>query len=185
MRSIEDEVGDNKPIWIRTPKCAGTSIMRILKHKPIQIVKFGEVEKCKKNTINFNEAYKFAFVRNPFDRCVSSWRYSLKKRWFGGNFNQFVESKFCDVTFLPLTRHLSLDPLDLKIDYLDFIGKVENIQEDFNIVCDKIGISKQKLPHRNRTKHKHYTKYYDEETKSIVAEKFAKDIEMFGYEFGE
>lgn len=132
----------------------------------------------------WDDYFKFAFVRNPWDRMISNWKMLMSNI----SFVEFVKlypyrnNLGCIWHTLPMWTHI-FDNKGNKL--VDFIGKFENLQEDFNTICDKIGIPQKQLPHKNATKHKHYTEYYDEETKEIVAKKYAKDIEYFGYKFGE
>ncbi|MCP3890269.1 MAG: sulfotransferase family protein, partial [Desulfobulbaceae bacterium] len=66
---------------------------------------------------------------------------------------------------------------------VDDIGKLENLQEDFDLFCQKVGI-RVALPHKNKSRKKHdYKKYYDNKTRDIVARRFRRDIETFGYTF--
>ena len=69
---------------------------------------------------------------------------------------------------------------------VDFIGKFENLQSDWVIVANKLGLSKE-LPHKNKnlSKRKHYTGYYSKAAKEIIKSKFIVDIEYFGYKFGD
>ena len=69
---------------------------------------------------------------------------------------------------------------------IDFIGRFEDRAKDLNFISKKIGINlNSRTKARSCPNKKYYTEYYDDETKQIVAEKYAKDIEYFGYKFGE
>tara|TARA_Y100000310_G_C20458964_1_gene704400 strand:- start:310 stop:597 length:288 start_codon:yes stop_codon:yes gene_type:complete len=67
----------------------------------------------------------------------------------------------------------------------DFLLRFENLQEDFDELCEKIGVSPKKLPHANKTqyRHKHYREYYTRETRNIIRDKYKEDIKKFGYTF--
>ena len=148
---------------------------------------------------DLTEYFKFAFVRNPYKRAVSDWKWLIGKSKSRRRRKTFLKYLTADGYFSKMLntendKSSRIDHTHPQYDFIydkngnclvDFIGKTENLQEDFNIVCDRIGIPQQELPHKKKGNYKHYTEYYDDETRQIVAEKYAKDIEHFGYEFGE
>ena len=140
-----------------------------------------------KNNLNIKNYFKFSFMRNPWERRISQYKYA-KKMVKQPRGDWAIEISL--MSFYEFIKERNDSQLNWVSDKknnvaVDFLGAGKNLQKEFNIVCDKIGIPKQELPRRNATKHKHYTEYYDEETKQIVANKCAKDIEYFGYKFGE
>ncbi|MFD2162725.1 hypothetical protein ACFSJU_10010 [Paradesertivirga mongoliensis] len=66
---------------------------------------------------------------------------------------------------------------------VDYLGKFETLQNDFDEICKRISIPHQQLPHENRTQHPDYRDLYCSETKDLVQSKFRKDIELLGYSF--
>ena len=187
-------------IWFLTPKTGTRSMHRYFSEHKLNFP--AETDLSIPN--DHANCFKFAFSRNPWGRLVSTYndkvrlqwenenfanspniKYRIKfyKQFKGGSFKEFI--KWIGLNGDHYERHIKQQTSLIPYDIVDFIGKFENLQEDFNILCEKIGIPKQQLPHQNKTKYKHYTEYYDDETKQIVAEKYAKDIEYFGYEFGK
>jgi hypothetical protein len=69
------------------------------------------------------------------------------------------------------------------VDEVDFIGRLENFAEDLKLVTDTLGFKLEEIPKKNATKRPHYSHYYNEKTKQIIADKYKKDIKAFDYEF--
>ncbi len=140
---------------------------------------------------SWKELFSFAFVRNPWDRLVSWYNMCLERPTtpFMHRVRQDARS-FDD--FLTMTSGLAERTTYNQIDYVanergeilvDFVGRFEALRTDFQHVCDKIGMPFW-LPHINRGQAVDYRSYYTRETRDLVAERFRRDIEAFGYEFG-
>jgi len=130
----------------------------------------------------WNSYFKFAFERNPFDKVVSTWDYRLHWKHDHKSFKQFCKevSQGSGV----FTNASELYTIGNKV-VVDFIGKYENLEEDFNFVCKKLNLPEIELT-RERVgsrQEKDYRKYYDDETKRIVEEYYAREIELFNYKF--
>ena len=137
---------------------------------------------------NWKNYFKFCFVRNPWDRKLSDYFYNIKRgRTDVSNtsFTQYIKNnhKNTDLWNSPGLEWIKYK--DGSIDPSIFIGRFENLQEDFNIVCGNINVPRRILPVINKTEHLPYWKYYTEETKALVQEKYKKDIDYFSYEFGK
>ena len=176
-----------KCIFVEVPKTGSTSIRSIIgwpKKPHLNIWQIAnEVEGEK-----FFSYYKFGFVRNPWDRAVSLYErkegLQLRDKM---SFDDFVEwMKYASSTCLHPVPHRY--QLDWFVDphgnvMVDFIGKFESLDSDWAKIAMRLGIDKA-LPHVNASaRRKHYTEYYNDRTRKLIADRFAIDIEYFGYEF--
>lgn len=66
---------------------------------------------------------------------------------------------------------------------VDNILRFEYLEEDWNTMFENFGYEPPKLPKKNVSKHKHYSEYYDDETREFVSYLFKRDIDAFGYKF--
>lgn len=143
----------------------------------------------------FDQLFKFAIVRNPWDLQVSSYHHIRRERphlmTHINNFEQFIHWKLDPER--PYQFHIDTS-IEQQSDYLidlhgklltDFIGRYENLLDDFNSICGHIGIKPPALPHRRKAtdRDKDYRSYYTDALAAKVAAHFQQDIELLGYNF--
>lgn len=143
-----------------------------------------EVQKCLPPEA-YASLFKFAFVRNPWDRLVSRHAHLLRstdrrRHNFVSQMENFEEFIKWEVQRGAFQSSYVTDEEGNQI--VDFIGYYERLNEDFAKVCARLKI-KAELPHANISQHKDYRTYYTPQTRELVASEFKRDIEMFGYTF--
>jgi len=143
------------------------------------------------------DAYIFAFVRNPLDRLYSCYankvldiRDSEKQnpfRHFGVardcSFEDFVKI-IIDVPDAEADRHFRTQKSFLSHNdqlITNYIGKLENLQEDWQMLVDQFGL--HPLPHKNKSSLQkvQYSQFYTPEIWDLAIKRYACDIELFGY----
>lgn len=186
-------------IFIHIPKTAGTSIAQTLKIDPDRPTPYYQYLRA--NPSKFRRCFKFAFVRNPWDKLVSAFFYLQRegtnlaaespnfRAWWEKNFVQhenfeaFVcnwlrpETAATDVHFRPQSSFIC-DPSGRVM--MDFVGRFESLDSDFDIVARRLRVD-ARLPVTNQSRHVIYREYYTPRMDALVREVYASDCQIFGY----
>lgn len=149
---------------------------------------------------HFDSLFKFAFVRNPWDRLVSAYHHfqreqqAILQNQRIGEFRDFAQWIVNDCgsyrgskhVFVAAVRASQAEHLvDLKGDRIvDFVGRYEQLEQDFCEICQRIGAPAPGLPHKRKSdKRQDFRTYYDDQTAELVGQWYQADATSFQYCF--
>lgn len=133
------------------------------------------------------ESFKFAFVRNPFDRFVSvSFFLNRNNPEFSNNSLAWMKSAIRHPRFqqrvLVRPQYLQLTDQESHLA-MDYIGRYEALQESLNFVSDALKFPRTALKVKNQSDHGDYRSYYDDQLFGLVSDFYKADIKHFDYKF--
>jgi hypothetical protein len=186
-----------KSIFIHITKSAGTSLAKTI-YEELPYHYTAQQYRVIFGAENFNDYYKYAFVRNPWDRLYSAFSFLKDGGWNQDDalwsrenlshidsFDTFVMEWFgkdklnSHIHFWPQSKFLCDRhgcPLINEIFYF------ENINSDFQTVCERLSTTCD-LTHTNRSKRNSYKNVYTRESIDKVSQVYSQDIKNFGYTF--
>ena len=137
----------------------------------------------------FQQYFKFALVRDPWDKAVSQYRYMAKRE----DLREYLGMKPRDcfkryLELIPKKTHVQWEPQtrfvfdDAGNSLVDYIGRFESFAESVGVVMDRIGLRVSTIPHANKSRRNPIQDEYDSESMEMVGALYAEDVKAFGYE---
>ena len=197
----------SKPLFFHNPKAGGTAINLALGDKVFRAGHMNLAQFKNQNKKLLNTAFKFAIVRNPWDRFLSTYTFAQqeinifhnntnpKDALFGEHPDYHIASKvsFEEYAFLFCEQSEKLKHPGLSHQHIythingkkciDMILKFENLQIDFDSFCERMHFDNVELKKVNVSREDEYHNYYSQESWAIVEDYYAEDIALFNYEY--
>jgi hypothetical protein len=173
-------------IFFAVPKCGTTTILHEL---------FGgrHTSPPSDPEQDLGEYLKFTFVRNPWDRMVSNWKMFTTEPPARAQLRSTTDRDLAELerfeTFVSFTNEANnhhWQPQTLFLpEKVDFVGRLESFDRDFERLCSLIGRD-DTIARRRRASGSAspYWEHYTPELVDTVARTYSADVEAFGYEFG-
>lgn len=178
------------------PKCNCDSAVTNVQHISVQSL----VDRGVFTREWYDSCFVFAFIRNPWDRLASLFehlQYRIRRQKRQRESNKYLHSfeafarMVCQGFYVNPIGRLATDdwsqanPQTRWLEQgVSFVGAYETLEEDWDDVCDMIGIPTLPLElHNKSSKQKHYREYYSTELVDLVGEFYEEDVETWGYEF--
>ena len=175
---------NKKVIWYRVAKVGTRSILKLFEKENGSDFLYPSATAY--NPRLYKKYYKFAFVRNPYDRFVSSWKDKVVERNYF-HFPDLELEKMKDINnFIRWVEKQNIEKCDehirsqyslIDVEQLDFLGRFESFNEDFKKVAQKLNIKLKEVPHLNSTKKKEIT--LTREQKNRIKIIYEKDFSTF------
>lgn len=175
-------------IFIHIPRCAGTTMEHTI-HVPSNDQETKHLSAFEAKVLyadHWDSYYKFSFVRNPYTRFMSMIKFADNHPngyYPDGKMYDLLE--FAETMQTASHEYISpiqSDILNLEIDY---IGRFENLENDFNEVGKAIGLGRKLKSNKYTATENHLKAQWGPmtpEIKEVVRVRWLDDFKRFGYE---